>query len=138
MDFAVEENGARVEYLVSDLSSKAAGKSTSDIGEKTAKRYSQIISSAKTIYFKGPVGVYENPLFEFGTKTILQAIEDSSAFKLMGGGHSISAVEKFKIDKSKISHISLAGGAVVEYLQGKKNPGLEALMHSYQNFKGKL
>ncbi|MFH1258033.1 MAG: phosphoglycerate kinase [Candidatus Micrarchaeota archaeon] len=135
LDVAIEENGKRKEYAINEIAEKAPNSQSSDIGQRTISRYAQIISSAKTIYFKGPVGVYENPLFENGTKAILRAIESSNAFKLMGGGHSVSAVEKFSIDKSRISHISLAGGAVVEYLQGKKNPGLEALKYSYNTFK---
>ena len=136
LDFAVEENGLRKEYGVGDLSQKADGKSTYDIGALTISRYSSIIAASKTLYFKGPVGVYESPLFEKGTKDILLAIQNSSAFKLVGGGHSLSAIEKFQIDKTKISHISLAGGAVVEYLQGKALPGVEALKNSYLRHGG--
>lgn len=131
LDFAIEENGQRKEYLVDEISKKAQGKPTCDIGSLTISRYSSIISTSKTLYFKGPVGIYENPLFEKGTREILLAIRDSPAFKLIGGGHSLSAMEKFGIDKSRISHISLAGGAVVEYLQGKKLPGVEALKKAY-------
>lgn len=130
-DVAVEENGMRAEYSITEVASKANGKLTGDIGQKTISAYSQIITGSKTLYFKGPVGIYENPLFENGTKTILQAIENCEAFKLMGGGHSLSAMEKFGINRDRISHISLAGGAVVEYLQGKKLPAVEALKDAY-------
>ncbi|MFH1199831.1 MAG: phosphoglycerate kinase, partial [Candidatus Micrarchaeota archaeon] len=85
-----------------------------------------------TIYYKGPQGFYENALFETGTRSVLKAVEASAAFKLMGGGHSVSALDKFGVDKGKISHISLAGGAVVEYLQGKALPGVEALRASFK------
>ncbi len=137
-DMAVEENGIRAEYGVAEIATKAPGKSTGDIGTKTISRYSQIIASAKSIYFKGPVGIYEQAIFEKGTRAMLTAIQDANAFKLMGGGHSLSAVEKFGIDKAKISHISLAGGAVVEYLQGKKLPAVEALKKAYLRDKLKF
>lgn len=135
-DLAVEENGRRAEYPVSQLASKGS-LMPYDIGRKTISEFSSIISSAKTVYYKGPQGYYENPLFEEGTAAVLKAVEASSAFKLMGGGHSLSALEKFGVDKGRISHISLAGGAVVEYLQGKKLPGVEALKASYAKLKGK-
>ncbi|MBI5225394.1 phosphoglycerate kinase [Candidatus Micrarchaeota archaeon] len=131
IDFAYEQNNARKEVDVLDYEKIANGKPSFDLGAKTISNFEKIILQSKTIYFKGPVGVYENPLFEEGTRRVLKAVELADAFKLMGGGHSISAVEKFKIDKSKISHISLAGGAVVEYLQGKKLPGVEALKRAY-------
>lgn len=136
-DFAVEENGQRKEYAVEGLAQKAAGKPAFDIGPLTISHFTDIISTSKTLYFKGPVGVYENPLFEEGTKKVLLAVQNCNAFKLMGGGHSLSAMEKFHIDKTKISHISLAGGAVVEYLQGKKLPGVEALKAAFKRGKEK-
>jgi phosphoglycerate kinase len=138
LDVAIEENGARKEYAISEVASKADGKLAGDIGSRTISRYQQIIATSKTIYFKGPVGIYENPIFENGTREILRAIEKSAAFKFMGGGHSISAVEKFGINKSRISHISLAGGAVVEYLQGKKLPAVEMLKKAYLRDKDKF
>ncbi len=137
-DFAVEENGTRAEFEVREIAQKANGKQTFDIGERTIERYKRIISTAKTLYFKGPVGVYEQPLFEKGTKELLLAFQDANAFKLIGGGHSLSAIEKFSIDKAKISHISLAGGAVVEYLQGKELPGVEALKNAFERDKNKF
>ncbi len=134
-DLAVEENGARAEYPVSQLAAKDA-LMPYDIGRKTIAGFSTAIASAKTVYYKGPQGYYENPLFEQGTRSVLKAVEASAAFKLMGGGHSLSALEKFGVDKGKISHISLAGGAVVEYLQGKRLPGVEALKASYRRSAG--
>ncbi|MEK6843029.1 MAG: phosphoglycerate kinase [Candidatus Micrarchaeota archaeon] len=137
-DFAFEENNARMEVDCLDYEKIAKGKPCFDVGGKTISNFEKIILQSKTIYFKGPVGVYENPLFEEGTRRVLKAIELADAFKLMGGGHSLSAVEKFGIDKTKISHISLAGGAVVEYLQGKKLPGVEALKEAYIRDMGKF
>ncbi|MFH1107083.1 MAG: phosphoglycerate kinase [Candidatus Micrarchaeota archaeon] len=134
-DMAVEEDKARAEYPVSELA-RHGRLMPYDIGAKTIAEFSATISSAKTVYYKGPQGFYENPLFENGTRTVLKAIESSRAFSLMGGGHSLSALAKFGIDKGKISHISLAGGAVVEYLQGRKLPGIEALKASFRKAGG--
>ncbi len=134
-DVAVLEDGKRKEYDVRQLAS-ARGPSF-DVGAKTIARYKQLVSSAKTIYFKGPVGKYEDSLFEQGTREILQAIAESSAFSLMGGGHSLAALEKFGIPKEKISHVSLAGGAAVAYLQGKKLPAVEALREAFKRGKDK-
>lgn len=132
-DVAVLEGGKRKEYSVKSLSS-AKGPSF-DLGAKTISRYAQILSTAKTIYFKGPVGKYEDPLFAQGTREILRAIAGGKAFSLMGGGHSLNALEKFGIPQGKISHVSLAGGAVVAYLQGKPLPGVEALRQAYARGK---
>ncbi|MBU1197849.1 phosphoglycerate kinase [Candidatus Micrarchaeota archaeon] len=129
-DVAIGENGARKEFRVTDLAQ--ANGPTYDIGAKTIARYQSILSTAKTIYFKGPVGKFEDPLFEQGTREILKAVSSSKAFSLMGGGHSLAAMEKFSIPSSKISHLSLAGGAVVSYLQGKKLPGVEALKQAFR------
>ena len=72
------------------------------------------------------MGVYENPEFAVGTKGIFQAIADSEAFSLAGGGHTISALNEFGLS-NKISYISTAGGALIEFLMGKKLPGVVAL-----------
>jgi len=76
---------------------------------------------------KGPTGIYENKEFGTGTRMILKAIADSKGFSLVGGGHTLSAINRFKIPKSNFSHVSLGGGALITYLSGKKLPALEAL-----------
>lgn len=98
-----------------------------DIGPKTTKKYSEIIRKAKTIFMKGTCGHAEDKRFSQGTKTVLRAIEKSNAFSLIGGGHSSTAVKELKINKSKISYISLSGGALVKYLSGERLPGIEVL-----------
>jgi phosphoglycerate kinase len=97
-----------------------------DIGAKTVEDYAKIIQKAKSIVISGPMGVFENKQFRFGTKKILEEIANSKAFSLAGGGHTITAIEEFGLTK-KISYISTAGGALIEFLMGKKLPGVTAL-----------
>jgi phosphoglycerate kinase len=124
VDVAFEENGKRKEISVEKL---PVEKLLLDIGKKTAKKYSSIIKSARTIVMKGPAGVYEKKGFEIGTKLLLKAIANSKAFSLIGGGDTLLAIEKFGIDKNKFSYISLGGGALITYLSGKTMPGIEVL-----------
>jgi phosphoglycerate kinase len=97
-----------------------------DIGSKTVDEYAQLIRSAKSIVVSGPMGVYENSQFDFGTKQVFGEIANSKAFSLAGGGHTIGALQKFKL-VNRISYVSTAGGALIEFLIGKKLPGVTAL-----------
>lgn len=124
VDLAIDVNGKRKEISIEELPTKYQ---ILDIGKKTVENYSKIIKQSKTIVFKGPMGVYENDKFGIGTKLILKAITNSEGFSLVGGGHTLSAIEKFKISKKRFSHVSLGGGALITYLSGKKLPGVEVL-----------
>lgn len=98
-----------------------------DIGPKTIKLFKRIIREAKTILLNGPVGVYENKRFEKGTREILNAITNNkSAFKVTGGGDTISAIKKFGLTE-KFDFLSTGGGAMLKFLAGEKLPGIEAL-----------
>ena len=97
-----------------------------DIGPDTAKALTEIIANAGTIVWNGPVGVFEFDQFGEGTKVIAQAIADSSAFSIAGGGDTLAAVDKYEI-ADKISYISTGGGAFLEFLEGKKLPAVEIL-----------
>ena len=97
-----------------------------DIGVKSAQELTKILEKAGTIVWNGPVGVFEFDQFGEGTKTIAHAIADSSAFTLAGGGDTIAAIQKYGIE-SKINYISTAGGAFLEFLEGKKLPAVEIL-----------
>ncbi|MFA6328317.1 MAG: phosphoglycerate kinase [Candidatus Micrarchaeia archaeon] len=121
-DIAVDEAGRRKEIPISSLPSKSG---IMDIGKKTAAEYSKRISSAKTVMMNGPAGVYEKPEFEYGTRTLLKAIEASKAFSVFGGGHTLSALDKFQISKAKLGYVSLAGKALIEYLSGEELPGVK-------------
>jgi len=124
VDVAVKVNGKRLEILVENL---PINSQIMDIGSKTTENYSKIIKESVSIGMKGPAGVYEEKGFELGTKAILEAIAGSNGISLVGGGHTLSALAKLKIDKSKFSHVSLGGGALITYLSGKKMPAIEAL-----------
>jgi len=97
-----------------------------DIGPETVKKYSDIIRQAKTIVWNGPMGVFEKPRFAEGTFAIARAVADSNAFSIVGGGDSAAAVDQSGVE-SKISHISTGGGAALEFLSGRKLPGVEVL-----------
>jgi len=120
-----DKDGIRVEIPVDEIAQLNG--QIFDIGSKTAKRYADALKGAKTVYVKGPLGAFEQPAFELGTHTVFKAIESSKAFTLAGGGHTLVAMEKFGVNKKKISHLSIAGGALVAMLQGEPLPAVEAL-----------
>jgi phosphoglycerate kinase len=97
-----------------------------DIGPKSAQVLADIIMKAGTVVWNGPVGVFEFDQFGTGTKTIAMAISNTKAFTLAGGGDTIAAIQKYNI-YDKISYISTAGGAFLEFLEGKKLPAVEIL-----------
>ena len=97
-----------------------------DIGEKSAGELAEIIKNAGTVVWNGPVGVFEFDQFGEGTKTIAHAIANTKAFTLAGGGDTIAAIQKYGIE-DKINYISTAGGAFLEFLEGKTLPAIEIL-----------
>ncbi len=97
-----------------------------DIGPKSAQALADIIMNAGTVVWNGPVGVFEIDQFSEGTKTIAKAIANTKAFTLAGGGDTIAAIQKYNI-YDKVSYISTAGGAFLEFLEGKKLPAVEIL-----------
>jgi phosphoglycerate kinase len=123
VDVALNIDGKRVETPVEQLPSEHP---IFDIGTKTVEKYVNIISKAKSLVVSGPLGVYENNNFCYGTKTIFGTIANSNTSCLAGGGNTIAALDQYGLT-NKISYISTAGGALVEALMGKKLPGLEAL-----------
>ena len=97
-----------------------------DIGPDTVAQYSKVIANAKTVVWNGPMGVFEFPNFAEGTFAVAKAVADSDAVSIIGGGDSVSAVNKSGL-ADKISHISTGGGASLEMLEGLELPGLAAL-----------
>ena len=101
-----------------------------DIGPESVKRFTALLSNAKTVFWNGPMGVFEFPAFAAGTKGVAEAIIGATgkgAFSVVGGGDSAAAVRQLGLDEDGFSHISTGGGASLEYLEGKKLPGLEIL-----------
>jgi phosphoglycerate kinase len=97
-----------------------------DIGAKSANEIAEIIKNAGTVVWNGPVGVFEFDQFGEGTKTIALAIANTKAFTLAGGGDTIAAIQKYGIE-DQVDYISTAGGAFLEFLEGKKLPAVEIL-----------
>ena len=97
-----------------------------DIGPDTAERFARTFADAGTIVWNGPVGVFEFDQFSEGTRVLAQAVADSPAFSIAWGGDTIAAIEKFGVDEG-ISYISTAGGAFLEFLEGRKLPAVEVL-----------
>lgn len=97
-----------------------------DIGEKTRKLFSDSIMDAGTVIWNGPMGVFEMPNFSHGTKALAKALAESNAVSIIGGGDSASAVAQLGY-ADKMTHISTGGGASLEFLEGKKLPGVECL-----------
>lgn len=123
VDVAYAVDGARREIDVAGLPLDA---DLFDIGAKTIAAYREIIAKAGTVFVNGPPGVYENPVFEQGSRVLFTAVQDSPAYTVIGGGDSVSCGAKF-IDMSKIGHVCTAGGAMVQYLSGKTMPLLAAM-----------
>ena len=98
-----------------------------DIGPETAKSYAELIAKAKTVVWNGPVGVFEFEQFGGGTKAVAQAIADSDAYSLAGGGDTLAAIAKYNI-ADKIGYISTGGGAFLEFMEGKVLPAVGILM----------
>jgi phosphoglycerate kinase len=97
-----------------------------DIGPESARRLAAQLKNAGTIVWNGPVGVFEKAQFARGTETIARAIADSPGFSIAGGGDTVAAIHKFGI-ADRIDYISTAGGAFLEFLEGKTLPAVAAL-----------
>jgi len=123
VDFAVSENEKRKEINLNDLPSDY---NLFDIGEKTIEKFEEILTTAKTVFLSGPCGVFENPLFKKGTEKIFKFVADSEAFSIVGGGHTVAAVEQLSL-REKISHTSTGGGALEKFMMGEKLVVVEAL-----------
>jgi len=118
------DNGAKTETI--DAGDVPAGWRCLDIGPKTVALFSELIANAGTVVWNGPMGVFEMSNFAKGTFDVAQAVADSNAISIIGGGDSASAINQSGLAE-KISHISTGGGASLEMLEGIILPGLAAL-----------
>ncbi len=140
---AAEEKGVKllipVDVVCADMFAEGANTKTVDIdaipddmmgldiGPKTCELYREEILGAKTVFWNGPMGVFEFPSFEMGTRSVAEAVAESSAQSIIGGGDSVAAIRKFDL-VDHVSFISTGGGASMRLLEGKPLPGVEALM----------
>jgi phosphoglycerate kinase len=97
-----------------------------DIGPRTAEAYRDVILGAGTVMWNGPMGVFEFPRFAGGTRAVAQAMVDSTAVTIVGGGDSAAAVEQFGL-ADRVTHISTGGGASLEFMEGRELPGVAVL-----------
>ena len=125
------ENGKRQEAELTDLPKDAAAL---DIGQADANKYAEIIRQAKTVFVNGPMGVFEEAETELGTKTVWDALGDTSAYTVIGGGDSITATSKYG-KTGQIGYICTGGGALIRFLTGEELPVVKALRHAAQTFK---
>ncbi|MDR2484790.1 MAG: phosphoglycerate kinase [Treponema sp.] len=124
-DVAAVDNGKRAEFPLGKI---PADSLILDIGTGTAKQYQQIVRSAKTVFVNGPMGVFEDPYTETGTKMVWDALGDTAAYTVIGGGDSITATKKYG-KTGAISYICTGGGALIRFLTGEELPVVKALRH---------
>ncbi|WKV74637.1 phosphoglycerate kinase [Streptomyces sp. PCS3-D2] len=126
-DFPDLKGKTPAEYITVGADEIPADREGLDIGPKTRELYASKIADAATVFWNGPLGVFEHPDYAGGTRAIAQALVDSDAFTVVGGGDSAAAVRTLGFDENAFGHISTGGGASLEYLEGKTLPGLAAL-----------
>ncbi len=126
LDVAVDLEERRVEISRRQFPPSAPIR---DIGTDSVTLFSRIARYSRTLVMNGPLGLFENEAFSLGTVEFLRSLKGSSAYSVLGGGHSVAALEKYGLT-SFVSYVSSAGGAMITYLSGEKLPGVEALRSS--------
>lgn len=130
IDVAVNDGGTRRNLHLSELPSKHQ---VYDIGLDTIVHYQNEIDLARTIILNGPAGVFELEEFSLGTREVFAAVANAAAFKVVGGGHTVTVVEEMGLQR-KIDHVSTGGGALINFLAGKELPLITALKRSHAKF----
>jgi phosphoglycerate kinase len=98
-----------------------------DIGPESGKAFAAALADARTVFWNGPMGVFEFDAFAGGTRAVAQALTEVDGLSVVGGGDSAAAVRKLGFEESAFGHISTGGGASLEYLEGKPLPGIDVL-----------
>ena len=132
-DVAVDANGKRLELKVGDLPSEYP---IMDVGSHSATKFSKVVHSAGTVFMSGPAGVFEREEFALATRELMKAAVSGHAFTVIGGGHTVSAAEKFGLF-DRFSYVSTGGGALETYLLGRPMPVVEALKAAYRREQAK-
>lgn len=121
----IRENSQTVDLPIQDI---MGDMKIVDIGPKTIEQFCKIINQSGTIIWNGPVGVYEFEQFSNGTKHIAECIANLNCISILGGGDTVDAITKLNIPESKFTHVSTGGGATLEFMEGKKLPGIKPLL----------
>ncbi|MBE1496737.1 phosphoglycerate kinase [Amycolatopsis lexingtonensis] len=124
---AATEFSADAEHEVVDATAIPADRQGLDIGPRSRELFASKLADAKTVFWNGPMGVFEFDAFSGGTRAVAEALVKSDAFTVVGGGDSAAAVRQLGLPEDGFSHISTGGGASLEYLEGKELPGVTAL-----------
>jgi 3-phosphoglycerate kinase len=115
------------EHEVAGVDAFPADRESMDMGPATRKLFADRLADAKTVFWNGPVGVFEFPAFAVGTRAVAEAISHVTGLTVVGGGDSAAAVRTLGFPEGAFTHISTGGGASLEYLEGRTLPGLAAL-----------
>lgn len=129
-DLAGVTDGERKEYTFDEVPEDL---SAIDIGAETIKKYRALIMSAKTVFVNGPMGVFEQTPSEAGTKAVFEALAETNAYTVVGGGDSVTAARKYKVS-DKLGYVCTGGGALIRFLTGEELPVVKALRHAAEVF----
>ncbi len=125
-DLGYVENGVRRECRIGAVPTEICAV---DIGSETARQYESIILAAKTVFVNGPMGIFEQPETELGTKTVFEALGNTAGYTVVGGGDSVTAAAKYQV-KDKLGYVCTGGGALIRFLTGEELPVVKALRHA--------
>lgn len=125
-DLGYVENGVRRECRIGAVPTEICAV---DIGSETARQYESIILAAKTVFVNGPMGIFEQPETELGTKAVFEALGNTAGYTVVGGGDSVTAAAKYQV-KDKLGYVCTGGGALIRFLTGEELPVVKALRHA--------